>query len=148
MLAEAFARLHDGVDVIVDATFGAPAYRAEAREVAARAGVPVLFVECRADEEEIVRRLAERETHSGEVSDAGVAVYRRQRDEFAALAEIPERCHLVIDTSGGTGPALALIRKRLVDLREASRSGPARTGAPGPQHAALSSAEAGQSRRG
>jgi aminoglycoside phosphotransferase family enzyme/predicted kinase len=123
MLAEAFARLHDGVGVIVDATFGVPAYRADAREVAGRAGVPVLFVECRADEEEILRRLTERETHSGEMSDAGVAVYRRQRDEFAALEEIPERCHLVIDTNAGAG--LALIRKRLVNLREAARSGPA-----------------------
>lgn len=135
LLAEAFARLHDDVGVIVDATFGAPAYRAEAREIAARAGVPVLFVECTADEKEIERRLAERESHPDEVSDAGVAIYRRQRDEFAALDEIPERCHLVIDTSGGTGPALALIRKRLVDLREASRSGPAQIRPPVPQHA-------------
>ena len=77
-----------------------------------------LFVECTANEKEIERRLVEREGHPDEVSDAGVAVYQRQRDEFAALDEIPECSHLVIDTSGGTGSALALIRKRLVDLRE------------------------------
>ena len=52
LLGEAAARLHDGAGVIVDATFAAPVYRAEALALAERAHVPALFVECVASHDE------------------------------------------------------------------------------------------------
>jgi hypothetical protein len=82
--------------VIVDVTFAAPAYRAEA--LAERAHVPALFVECAASHGEIVRRLTARARRADEISDAGVATYLRQRGEFVALNEIPQSSHLVVDT--------------------------------------------------
>lgn len=119
LLGEAAERLRGGAGVIVDATFGASAYRADALSVAARAGVPALFIECTASEAEIVRRLAERERHADEVSDAGVAIYLRQRGEFAALDEIPDRLHLLADTTHGVAPVVTAIRKRLPALHQA-----------------------------
>jgi hypothetical protein len=120
LLSEAAARLHDGAGVIIDATFAAPVYRAEALALAARARVPVLFVECGASHEEIVRRLTHRERRTNEISDAGVATYLRQRGEFVALDEIPQFCHLVVDTERGLEAVSASITERLKSLPTAS----------------------------
>jgi aminoglycoside phosphotransferase family enzyme/predicted kinase len=116
VLGEAAARLHDGAGVIVDATFAAPAYRAEALALAERAHVPALFVECVASHDEIVRRLTARARRTDEISDAGVATYLRQRGEFVALNEIPQSSHLVVDTERGLEAASASITERLRSL--------------------------------
>jgi uncharacterized protein len=116
LLSEAAARLHDGAGAIIDATFAAPAYRAEALALASRAHLPVLFVECRASHVEIVRRLTHRARRADEISDAGVATYLRQRDEFVALDEIPQSCHLVVDTERGLEAVSASITNRLKSL--------------------------------
>jgi aminoglycoside phosphotransferase family enzyme/predicted kinase len=116
VLGEAAARLHDGAGVIVDATFAAPAYRAEALALAERAHVPALFVECVASHDEIVRRLTARARRTDEISDAGVATYLRQRGEFVALSEIPQSSHLVVDTERGLEAASASITERLKSL--------------------------------
>ena len=113
LLDEAAARLQDGAGVIVDATFAAPAYRAEALALAERAHVPALFVECVASHDEIVRRLTARARRADEISDAGVATYLRQRGEFVALNEIPQSSHLVVDTERGLEEASASITERL-----------------------------------
>ena len=119
LLGEAAARLHDGAGVIIDATFAAPAYRAEALALAARAHVPALIVECTASHEEIVRRLSHRARRTDEISDAGVATYLRQRGEFVALNEIPQSCHLVVDTECGLEAVSASITERLKSLGRA-----------------------------
>lgn len=113
LLADAAARLREGAGVIVDATFAAPTYRAQARAVAASAERPVLFVECTASHDEIVRRLTQRARRPDEVSDADVAIYLRQREEFVPLNEIPDSLHLVIDTARGLDAAVAAITQRL-----------------------------------
>ena len=119
LLGEAAARLRDGAGVIVDATFAAPAYRAEALAIAERAHVPVLFVECTASHDEIVRRLTARARRADEISDADVATYLRQRREFVALNEIPQSSHLVVDTERGLEEASASISERLRSLGRA-----------------------------
>jgi uncharacterized protein len=120
LLSEAAARLHDGAGVIIDATFAAPAYRAEALALSARAHVPVLFVECAASHDEIVRRLTHRARRADEISDAGVATYLSQRSEFVALDEIPQSCHLVADTVRGLEAVSASITERLKSLGRVS----------------------------
>jgi len=119
LLGEAAQRLGAGAGVIVDATFGASERRAAARDVAARAGLPILFVECTASEREIMRRLAERERRADDVSDAGVATYLRQREEFASLDEVPDRNRVRVDTAPGLDAAIGAIRQRLRNLRQA-----------------------------
>jgi uncharacterized protein len=119
LLGEAAARLKDGAGVIIDATFAAPAYRAQALALAERAHVPALFVECAASHDEIVRRLTARARRADEISDAGVATYLRQRGEFVALNEIPQASRLVVDTERGLEAASASITERLRSLGSA-----------------------------
>jgi len=116
LLGEAAARLRAGAGVIVDATFAAPAYRAQALALADRAQVPVLSVECAASQGEIVRRLIARARRADEISDANVAIYLRQRGEFVALNEIPQSSHLVVDTERGLEAASASVIERLKSL--------------------------------
>lgn len=116
LLDEIGTRLGQGTGVIADATFAAAADRARVSELAARAGVPILFVECTASEREVLRRLEIRTTRSDEVSDAGAAVYLRQRATFAPLAEISERSRVVADTTHGVDAAMRAIRRKLIEL--------------------------------
>jgi aminoglycoside phosphotransferase family enzyme/predicted kinase len=99
MLAEAESLLHDGRGAILDATFKATADRQLALAMAARRGVPVLFVECIVSQDEAIRRLEQRASIKGEVSDATPEVYVRQRAQFEPIREIPPRNHLRIDTT-------------------------------------------------
>ena len=97
LLAEAEKSLRDGKGVIVDATFKDPAHRRPFVELGARRRVPVLFVECRADEDEVLRRLLERNQRPDEVSDATREVYLRQKAEFVPISEVHDRCHVVVE---------------------------------------------------
>lgn len=98
LLAEAERSLKAGRGVIVDATFKDGENRRLFLTQAANMGIPVFFIECRAREQEIFRRLQQREKESGQVSDADWQVYLRQRSEFTSLTEIPDRIHLIVDT--------------------------------------------------
>jgi len=95
---EAERLLRAGRGVIVDATFKDPEHRRLFLDSAQRLGVPVLFVECRAHKQEVLRRLRRRARQPEEVSDATVEVYLRQRKEFAPLNEIAAHCHIKINT--------------------------------------------------
>ncbi len=94
-------RLAAGRGAIVDATFQDEAERRALGELAARAGVGLVFVECRAREDEIRRRLGERAARGDGVSDATWGVYLGQKQRFASLAPIPGSRHVPFDTSGG-----------------------------------------------
>ncbi len=96
LLAEAERALGEGRGVVVDATFKDPEHRRLFLQLAERAGVPLLFVECQAEEEEIFRRLKKREGQEEEVSDATWEIYLRQREEFVPLSEIPAPCYLPV----------------------------------------------------
>jgi predicted kinase len=61
--------------------------------------VPVLFVECRADEKETLRRLHDRAGNRAEVSDATEEIHASHKLDFVSITELPARCHLVVDTS-------------------------------------------------
>ncbi len=99
MIALAEDALGAGRGIILDATFREPSWRTAALQAAARRSVPALFVECRADEAEIERRLKAREQVRGEVSDATVEIYRKQKTEFLPLTEVPEQNRIALDTA-------------------------------------------------
>ncbi len=99
MFEEAEHRLRDKSGVLLDATYQDPRHRKAVLDLAARAKVSILFIECGADDAEIRRRLLERQKTGDNPSDATVEVYLRQRDDFVALTEIPASSHLVVDTS-------------------------------------------------
>jgi len=103
MLDDAQRLIRDATGVILDATFQDPTHRKAALDLAARVKAPILFVECRADDAEIRRRLLERQKHGNNPSDATVEVYLRQRQEFVAPTEIPPSSHLIVDTTRRIG---------------------------------------------
>ncbi len=82
----------------MDATFKDPEHRRLFLEGAQRLGVPVLFVECQAHKQEVLRRLRRRVIQADEVSDATVKVYLQQWGEFVPLSEIADHCHIRFDT--------------------------------------------------
>ena len=116
VLAEAESLLRDGCGAILDATFKASADRQLALAMAARCGVPVLFVECFVSEDEAIRRLEQRASIQGEVSDATPEVYQKQRTEFEPITEIPPSNHLRIDTSHPRECLVAEIEEALEHL--------------------------------
>jgi predicted kinase len=99
LIAEARKRLAEGRAIILDATFRHPAERRPVVEMATHMGARLLFVECRADDAEVLRRLHKRARQPGEVSDATSDVYVRQREDFVPVDEIPERSRFVADPS-------------------------------------------------
>lgn len=125
MLVEAESRLSEGGGVIVDATFRDPAERRRFLEMAARHGAPALFVECRAEVQEVLRRLRERERRGDEASDATPEIYLRQLAEFAPMAEMPERAHVAVDTSEAPDRIALRVDEALKRLLSPATSRPA-----------------------
>ncbi|MGA9722739.1 MAG: AAA family ATPase [Candidatus Binatus sp.] len=122
MLAEAERLMNDGCGAILDATFKASADRQLALALAARRGVPVLFVECVVSEDEAIRRLERRGSLQGEVSDATPEVHRRQRAEFEPIHEIPLRNHLRLDTTRQREQLVEEIEEALEGQRMAAKN--------------------------
>jgi uncharacterized protein len=90
--------LANGQGVIIDATFGNPKHRRLFTELARRYNVPLLFIECRTDENTIRQRLKNRQDDEHEVSDATYSVYERLRADYRPLVEIPDSCRFELDT--------------------------------------------------
>jgi hypothetical protein len=99
MLATAAAQLSAGRGVILDATFQLRMGRDEARALAAAHHVPFLLVECRCDEDEVRRRLADRGARGDSPSDADWHVYLEQRRHFEPVADDERSSHLALDTT-------------------------------------------------
>jgi predicted kinase len=103
--------------VIVDATLKNPEHRRLFLNLATSLGVPILFVECQAEAEEIFRRLKEREQKPEEVSDATWEVYLRQREEFVPLSDIPDSHRLIVNTTATPEAALDQVEEFLYHPR-------------------------------
>lgn len=112
LYAEAQAALAAGNGAVLDATFLRRVDRDQVRRLAARLRVPILIVECRCSEEEIARRLAER---NNDASDADWKVYLHQRRTHDAIA-LDEPAILSVDTTRGLADALRVVEKRLDEL--------------------------------
>jgi len=111
--AQAEAELQAGRGVIVDATCKQPEDRQALLALGSRLGVPVLFLECRASTAEVERRLRERERRGDSASDATWAIALREQDDSPPFDDLPDRCHLVIDTEGVVEDALATAEEYL-----------------------------------
>jgi hypothetical protein len=113
--AEAEAALAAGQGVIADATFMARAERERLAAVARRQRCPVVFVECRAEEETVRARLQAR-IGAGGLSDARWETYLAQRDRWDRFGA--SEPHLVVDTSGSPKATRAVALGRLWRWRQ------------------------------
>jgi aminoglycoside phosphotransferase family enzyme/predicted kinase len=117
MLEEAETTLGEARGVILDATYQDPSHRKAALELAARLKAPILFIECRADDAEIRRRLVERQKAGHNPSDATVEVYLRQLKDFVALSELQASNRLIVDTARPLGDLVTEAKSALAALR-------------------------------
>ncbi len=104
--------LDSGRPVVLDASFRTRAMRERARALAKRHGIPFLFVECRAEEDVCVARLAKREAE-GSVSDGRRAIFADFVKAVEPTVELAEAEHLVLDTSLPVVTSVATLEERL-----------------------------------
>lgn len=111
MYAAAAEALAAGSGAVVDGTFQRRVDRDAARNVARRAGVPILFVECTCSPEEVRCRLDERGRRDDDASDANWAIYRQQcaRYDSFASGEVAER--IGVDTAGALGAVVRAVER-------------------------------------
>jgi len=74
-----------GTSVILDATFLAQGEQAEAAGVASLENADFWILKCECPEETIRERLCDCEHHTGDLSDADIAVFERQISQFSGL---------------------------------------------------------------
>jgi len=110
MYAAARQALAAGHGAILDGTFQREVDRDAARAVATAARSPILFVECRADDDEIRRRLTSRAQRNDDASDADWAVYLRQRSRYEPFRH-GDPDHITLRDSQHTGAVEARLRK-------------------------------------
>jgi uncharacterized protein len=123
LIEQARGCLAAGRGAVLDATFKSPATRSTAVALAAEMHVPLLFVECRADEKETLRRLRDRAGNRAEVSDATEEIYASHKRDYVPIAELPARRHLVVHTGGDLEPAMRRLEAVLADAPDALAEG-------------------------
>jgi aminoglycoside phosphotransferase family enzyme/predicted kinase len=118
LVAEADRRLAAGTGVVADGTFLRAAHRRAIADVAARHGCCCLFLVCRADDDVVRARMAERE-RSGGASDARWDTYVAQ----AAEVEPPDptECRVDVDTGAGAEHARAAALRAAWERRRGHR---------------------------
>jgi aminoglycoside phosphotransferase family enzyme/adenylate kinase family enzyme len=121
--------LSEGRGAVLDATFKSQFHRRAAMALAEEMRVPILFVECRVDEEEALRRLTERAAQGTDISDATPEVYRHQRLEYPPIREVPAKCHLVFDTTIDGRSAVRSLEQALAMIFEPEGIGSGHPGA-------------------
>jgi hypothetical protein len=108
---------------VVDGGFRSPVDRAALRAVAAACGVPFLFVECRA-EEGLLRRRIQRRVATKELDARLPAAPGESGERWEPVDELPPEAHVVVDTAKHPEGNAALVRRT---LGAATRVHPTRT---------------------
>jgi predicted kinase len=97
MRALAVELLENRQSVIFDATYGKRLHRRGLMDVARRLGANLIFLECRAPEQTLRQRLADRKK-GGSMSDARMEHLEGMLDSYEPLDELDEMEHVVLDT--------------------------------------------------
>lgn len=87
-----------GKIVILDASFSKREFRELVLHEAEALGVSFYFIETKASEENIKKRLIEREKREKSVSDGRWGIFERFKDEFGETNELPRDKHLIVGT--------------------------------------------------
>ncbi|MCL4684368.1 AAA family ATPase [Myxococcota bacterium] len=121
ILRAARAVLGSGCTVVIDAAFPSRAQRAELRDLAARLGAELRFVECQADRTVVRRRLEARaRTQRCDVQE-WLTLRDRLLADWEPIEELPHAQHLRLDTSRDPKACLERVERWL-----GTRSGPHR----------------------
>jgi len=92
-------KIHQGKPVIIDASFKKRRERQKAMEMAKKLGIRFYILECVCPDEITRQRLQKRVRENDNASDGRWELFRRQKNDFDVINEIPSDCYLKIDTS-------------------------------------------------
>jgi aminoglycoside phosphotransferase family enzyme/predicted kinase len=98
--------VESGGAVILDASFSKAHFRKRVISEADLLKVPVYFIETKASDEAIRKRLIEREIEGSAVSDGRVEIFERFKEEFEIPSELSSRVLISVDTEGNLEDAL------------------------------------------
>jgi uncharacterized protein len=112
--SRATAQLRHGRGVIVDATFLHRHERDAIASIAEASGHPIVFLECRCDEDTLRQRLAQRAARDDSPSDATWEIYQHQMSGYEPPNPNEGHRSVVIHTTAGMAPALAEAERALV----------------------------------
>ena len=93
------ASLQSGRAVVLDASYRKRSWREAALDIAHRANVPALVLECVAPEEDVRARLERRLRRSRVPSDGRWEIYAQQKASYEPLTEISASEYLIIETA-------------------------------------------------
>ena len=88
-----------GFPVAIDATFRGPEQRERFRQLAISLGIPYRIVACTAPEEELLARVATRQSAGQDASDAGAQVLQRQLQMETGIEREPPSEVVSVDTT-------------------------------------------------
>ena len=97
LFSQAQETLKKGNDAIIDATFSRDMYRQEALRLAAQRQALTVFVECRAPDATLAKRLQRRETESS-ISDARLIHLERFKQRYEPIVNSSPAIHITVDT--------------------------------------------------
>ena len=98
-----------GFPVVIDATFLKADERDQFRKLAHKLDVPFRIITCQASEEELEARVASRDVHNQDASDAGVSVLKKQLNVETGLNDEPSAELIFVDTANEESIAKAML---------------------------------------
>ncbi len=104
-----------GFAVIIDATFLHRVARERFHRLADDLQVPFVIVDCTAPDATLRQRLAAREQHGQDASEAGIAVMEQQRTHAQPLTPAEQACRLPVNDSGVPAADLWLALQTFLD---------------------------------
>jgi aminoglycoside phosphotransferase family enzyme/predicted kinase len=113
MARQAEEYLSEGRAVVLDGTYLEAAQRAPLLSLSRRASVPLLVVECKAQEDVVRRRQEGRASEPWTASEATWEVYLAQRERFEPPDDVPPAQRLTLDTTVGLPKELDAVLARL-----------------------------------
>jgi predicted kinase len=115
LLGRARAELGRGRPVVLDGCFASSRSRAAARALASEAGVPFLFLECRAVPHVVRERLARRSREQGVPTADWFALEQALHASFEPVQELPAAEHRVLDGGAPLDSTLRALREILAE---------------------------------
>ena len=112
MFARASELLSKGQSVILDASFKERKDRIRAKNLADKAKIDFIAIECIASEETIKARLEQR-LKEGSISDGRWEIFESQKQDFDKISELPAQNHMVLDTSQPMSNIIRIISERI-----------------------------------
>ena len=99
--------------MLVDATFGQARHRTRFVEALSQLGVPYLFVELKASDEAVKKRLKQREKEKAVVSDARLENFDLLRHLYQEPEEVPPEHLLRVNAEADKGELVAHVLQQL-----------------------------------